>query len=85
MANGADNIAIYTPLFATIDAEAMLCVLVVFAAMLALWCCLGALLAIFPGFQAGLNRYGHVVMPLVLIAIGIYILLKNRSHELFGA
>lgn len=82
MANGADNIAIYTPLFATVDGQGTMTVLVVFAAMLALWCCLGAMLAKFPGFQSKLNRYGHVVMPLILIGLGVYILLKSGSHEL---
>src|SRR5215212_5820660 len=69
IANGADNIVIYTPLFATMNQGATVCVLIVFACMLALWCCLGASLARFTGFHAGLNRYGHVLMPLVLIAL----------------
>lgn len=54
----------------------------VFAAMTAIWCVLGYLLVNNPLVGAGLRRHGHVALPLVLIALGAYIL--SGAAALFG-
>ena len=46
----------------------------VFAAMTAIWCLLGYLLVNNPLVGAGVRGYGHLALPLVLIALGAYIL-----------
>jgi cadmium resistance protein CadD (predicted permease) len=46
----------------------------VFAAVTAIWCLLGYLLVNNPLVGAGVRRHGHLALPLVLIALGAYIL-----------
>lgn len=75
VANGADNIGVYIPLFAGYSLEQMLAVIAVFAAMVALWCFLAQKLASLPLPGAGIEKYKHILVPVVFIALGIYILL----------
>jgi len=73
IANGADNIAVYVPLFAA-SIGAIGVYSIVFACMTAVWCA-GGYAAVNNRVVGGsLRRYGHVVLPLVLIVLGLYIL-----------
>jgi cadmium resistance protein CadD (predicted permease) len=73
VANGGDNVAVYVPLFAT-TFEAIATYLLTFAVMTGLWCALGYLLVNNVILGGAIRRYGHVVLPVVLIALGVYIL-----------
>lgn len=73
IANGGDNLGVYIPLFAA-DRRAILFYVPVFAVMTALWCALGFKLVTNEAFGAKLRRYGHVILPFVLIALGLHIL-----------
>lgn len=73
VANGGDNIAVYVPLFATAF-EAIPIYALTFAVMTGVWCALGYLLVNNNVLSGAIRRYGHVVLPVVLIALGIYIL-----------
>ena len=73
IANGGDNIAVYIPLFATAF-EAITTYALTFAVMTGVWCALGYLLVNNKVLGGSIRRYGHVVLPVVLIALGIYIL-----------
>ena len=75
IANGADNVAVYVPLFATRDAQAIATMAAVFAAMLALWCLGARWLVHHPAAGAPLRRWGPRAVPYVLIGIGLWILL----------
>ena len=75
IANGADNIGVYIPLFAGYSQKQMLLVVIVFACMTALLCFFGQKLASLPMLQAGIQKYKHILVPLLFIALGIYILL----------
>jgi cadmium resistance protein CadD (predicted permease) len=46
----------------------------VFAVMTAVWCALGYLVVNNPLIGSHVRRYGHVLLPVVLIALGLYIL-----------
>ena len=77
IANGADNIGVYAPLFAGFDlGQKMLCVLL-FMVMTVLWCALAALIAAQPQLKTILRRYRRVLVPVVLMLLGLYILLTN--------
>lgn len=77
LANGADNIGVYAPLFAGFDlGQKMLCVLL-FMVMTVLWCALAALIAAQPQLKTILRRYRRVLVPVVLMLLGLYILLTN--------
>ena len=77
MANGADNIGVYIPLFAGFAVWQMLFATGVFLVLIAVWCLLGKLLANLPIVKNVIETYKAVIVPLVYIALGVYILLKN--------
>jgi cadmium resistance protein CadD (predicted permease) len=83
-ANGADNIGIYTPLFASSTLPEVLVTLTVFYLMLFLWCLAGYFIARQPAMAKLLGRYGHIVMPLVLIGLGVFIVLESGTLSLVG-
>jgi cadmium resistance protein CadD (predicted permease) len=73
VANGADNVGVYVPLFAT-AIEAIPTYALTFAVMTGVWCALGYLLVNNRILGGAIGRYAHVVLPIVLIALGAYIL-----------
>jgi len=72
-ANCGDNIGVYIPFFA-INRGRVGTVLLVFAALLPLLCLIGKWLGNHPLVLRSLDRYGHYIVPLVFIALGVYIL-----------
>ncbi|MCX5494404.1 cadmium resistance transporter [Kaistia dalseonensis] len=73
IANGGDNLGVYIPLFASGSSWIPLFV-AVFAAMTLLWCFMGHLIVNNRLLGDHIRRYGHKILPFVLIAIGIHIL-----------
>jgi cadmium resistance protein CadD (predicted permease) len=73
IANGGDNIGVYVPLFATAR-EAIPTYTLTFAVMTGIWCALGYLLVDNRVLGGAIRAYGNVILPIVLIALGIYIL-----------
>jgi cadmium resistance protein CadD (predicted permease) len=73
VANGGDNVAVYVPLFATAF-DAIATYALTFAVMTGVWCALGYLLVNNKVLGGAIRRYGHIILPVVLIALGIYIL-----------
>ena len=74
--NGADNIGIYAPLFAVSDARRLIVLVVVLYVLLAVWCVAGYLIHRQKAVAYTLQRRGHWIVPVVLIALGIYVLLN---------
>jgi cadmium resistance protein CadD (predicted permease) len=74
--NGADNIGIYTPLFAISDAPRVMVLIAVLYVLLAAWCIAGYLIHRQKAVAYTLQRWGHWIVPVVLVALGIYILLN---------
>ena len=72
--DGADNLAAYTPVFATADAGRIAVTLVVFAVGVAVWCAAGALLTRHHRITDTLPRYGRWILPAAFILIGLYTL-----------
>ncbi|MEY4640455.1 MAG: hypothetical protein RLZZ227_449 [Pseudomonadota bacterium] len=77
VANGGDNLGAYIPLFAR-SPELIAVFSIVFAAMTALWCALGYWLVRHPLAGAAARRYGHVLLPIVLVGLGCLILVDAR-------
>lgn len=73
IANGGDNLGAYIPLFAG-GPDGIPVYASVFAAMTAIWCMAGYLLVNNCLARKSIRHYGHIVLPLVLIALGLYIL-----------
>lgn len=83
IANGGDNISIYTPLFATRSAYEILTIGCIFAALTAVWLGAAHSLVNHPKLGAPIRRHGHRVVPFVLIALGILILYEAGTATLF--
>jgi cadmium resistance transport/sequestration family protein len=77
IANGADNIAVYTPMFRTLGAAAVVVVVLVFAVLTAVWCAAASWLGSHRRIIELVRRWGHWLVPLVFITIGLVILLES--------
>ncbi|WP_328345013.1 cadmium resistance transporter [Micromonospora sp. NBC_00421] len=77
IANGADNIAVYVPVFRSLDPGTALVYLLVFAALVAVWCGAAALLGGHPRVVRLIGRAGHWLVPAVFIGIGLVILVGS--------
>jgi len=73
MANGGDNLAVYIPVFAS-SVNAIPQYVLTFAAMTGVWCAAGYKLVNNALVGRHIRRYGHILLPIVLIAIGAWIL-----------
>lgn len=76
ISNGADNLGVYMPLFASYTTGQLFTVVIVFVFMTALWCILGKKISDLPVIRHILLKYKHIIVPVVLIVLGIYIILK---------
>ena len=83
IANGGDNISVYTPLFATRSAYEVLAIGCIFAVLTAVWLGAAHSLVNHPKLGAPIRRHGHRVVPFVLIALGILILYEAGTVTLF--
>lgn len=83
IANGGDNISVYTPLFATRSAAEILAIGCIFAVLTAIWLGAAHFLVNHPRLGAPIRRHGHRLVPFVLIALGILILYEARTIGLF--
>jgi cadmium resistance protein CadD (predicted permease) len=81
-ANGGDNLGVYVPVFAAAGAAGTVGYVVVFLIGVAVWCAAGWFLASRPVVAAALSRWGHVVLPVVLIAIGLGVLVEGGAFGL---
>lgn len=72
--NGADDIAAYTPFFATTGMAQATVTIAVFAAGVALWCLTGGLLTRHQRVTEAVGRYSHWILPVVFLLIGLYVL-----------
>ncbi|WP_432992887.1 cadmium resistance transporter [Dactylosporangium sp. CA-233914] len=81
-ANGGDNIGVYVPVFATAGVGGMSVYVVVFLALLALWIAAGRYFATRPVIARALSRWGHILLPVVLIGIGVLILVEGGAFGL---
>ncbi len=74
IANGADNLAVYTPVFRTLGPGGSAITIGVFAVLAAVWCLVASRLGAHRRVIAVVERYGHWLVPLVFIVLGLVIL-----------
>lgn len=77
MANGADNIGVYIPVFSGYSFADFAVTTLVFIFMIAIWCYLGFILISQPYIKRKIEKYQHILVPIVLIALGFAIIAKN--------
>ncbi len=73
LSNGADNITVYVPFFVIGRANLWL-ILIVYAALVSLWCFVGRWLGSHSVILRSVDQWGHWVVPLVFVGLGIYVL-----------
>ncbi len=73
-ANGGDNIGVYVPVFLNVGPAATAAYCVVFLILVAALVVLAKFVATRPGINEVLERWEHVLFPIVLIGLGIVIL-----------
>jgi cadmium resistance protein CadD (predicted permease) len=79
VANGGDNIGVYTPVFATRTSAEIVTIVIVFAVLVALLLLAAHWLVRHPALGAPIRRYGPALSPWVLIAIGVFVIYDSRA------
>lgn len=81
-ANGGDNIGVYVPVFLNVDAAAVIIYCIVFLVLVAGLVLLAKFVATRPPIAEVLERWEHVLFPIVLICLGIFILVSGSAFGL---
>ncbi|GAB3940296.1 CadD family cadmium resistance transporter [Micromonospora vulcania] len=88
IANGADNVAVYVPVFRALGPGDSAIFLLVFVLLIALRCAAGAWLGGHPRVVRLVERAGHWLVPAIFVGIGVVILVSSgvlgRLVELLG-
>jgi cadmium resistance transport/sequestration family protein len=77
LANSADNVSVYVPLFASHNPTDVALIIAIFLVLVGVWCYAGYRLVRYPAIARFLERYGERLMPYVFILLGLYILLES--------
>ncbi|HBO64822.1 cadmium transporter [Candidatus Saccharibacteria bacterium] len=81
-ANGGDNIGVYVPIFVTVGAVGIIAYSGVFLLLVAGLVLVARYVATRKPIAATLERWEHVLFPLVLIGLGIFILVEGGAFGL---
>ena len=83
--NGSDNIGVYVPVFAKSGAAGIAVYATVFLALVGAWCASGWFFATRPAVAQVIGRWGHILQPLVLTGLGLFILIQGGAFGWLGA
>lgn len=81
-ANGGDNIGVYVPVFATASTAAVIVYCLIFLALVGLLVFTARYVATRRPIAEVLERWEHILFPLVLIGLGVVILLEGGAFGL---
>lgn len=81
-ANGGDNIGVYVPVFLTVGTGALISYCVVFFALVAALVFAAKFVATREPISEFLERWEHVLFPVVLIVLGVFILVEGGAFGL---
>ena len=82
IANGGDNIGTYVPLFAPLTTFNKSIMIAVFLVLVFIWLTIARYLTTHPLMVKTISTYGHIITPIVLCLLGIFILKENGSLSL---
>jgi cadmium resistance protein CadD (predicted permease) len=82
IANGGDNIGMYTPAFAIRSKNEMAVIVLVFAIMTGVWCLFALWIVNHPRLGAPIRRYGRIVASAVLVALGVMVMIQAGTFGL---
>lgn len=81
-ANGGDNIGVYVPVFLNVETATVIIYCIVFLILVAGLVLLAKFVATRPPIAETLERWEHVLFPIVLIGLGIFILVSGGAFGL---
>lgn len=81
-ANGGDNIGVYVPVFLTVGTGALVAYCVVFLALVVVLVLAAKFVATRKPIAELLERWEHILFPLVLILLGLVILIEGGAFGL---
>jgi len=81
-ANGGDNIGVYVPVFLAVGTAALVAYCVVFLALVAVLVLAAKFVATRKPIAEVLERWEHILFPLVLIVLGLAILIEGGAFGL---
>ena len=81
-ANGGDNIGVYVPVFLNVGTATVITYCVVFLVLVAVLVLLAKFVATRPPIAEVLERWEHVLFPIVLSGLGIFILVGGGAFGL---
>ena len=73
LTSGADNVGVYVPFF-VVNRSDLWWILACYAVYAGIWCFVGRWIGNHPAVLRGVDQWGHWLMPVVLIGLGVYIL-----------
>ncbi|WCK54896.1 cadmium resistance transporter [Aneurinibacillus sp. Ricciae_BoGa-3] len=83
-ANCSDNFAIYIPIFSSASLWGLAFIVSEFMLLLGIWCYLGFFFTKHPVVAKTVEKYGHILLPFVLVFLGIYIIISSETFKLLG-
>ena len=81
-ANGGDNIGVYAPVFLSVGPGAVAAYCIVFLALVAVLVGLAKFVATRRPIAEVLERWEHILFPIVLIGLGVFILISGGAFGL---
>ena len=81
-ANGGDNIGVYVPVFLSVGPGAVVAYCVVFLVLVSVLVGLAKFVATRRPVAEALERWEHILFPIVLIGLGIFILVSGGAFGL---
>ncbi|MEW1981835.1 cadmium resistance transporter [Citricoccus sp. NPDC079358] len=81
-ANGGDNIGVYVPVFLSVGPGAVVAYCIVFLALVAVLVGLAKFVATRRPIAEVLERWEHILFPIVLIGLGVFILISGGAFGL---
>lgn len=81
-ANGGDNIGVYVPVFLSVGPTAVVAYCIAFLALVAVLVVLAKFIATRRPIAEVLERWEHILFPLVLIGLGVFILVEGGAFGL---
>jgi cadmium resistance protein CadD (predicted permease) len=72
--DGGDDLAAYTPFYATIHTSEIVVSIAVFAVIIAVWCLIGRRISRHKRVAEFIDEYGDWILPVSMMLLGIYVL-----------
>ena len=81
IASGGDNLGIYIPYFTSLAFSEIIIALIVFAISVAVLCYISYKLAKISFVSETLEKYERIIVPIMFIALGIFIMIDNGTIQ----